>query len=307
MGLILLLYTLFASTFTLGKLLSGSTSPIFLTAIRMLLGGSILSVYQYIYGKQAKKFQWADLGLFAQVMICGVYCNYILRFWALAYLPSSKACFLFNFSPFLSSLYSYLLFNERLTHNQWVGLAIGFIGMIPMLISSSPGEQITSSGWLISLPEIAILLSVAMHSYSWIIVRRLVKHKEYDPTFINSTTMSVGGILALITALSIENIPPVQDTTSFLGGLLFVVLVSNVFCHNLYGHLLKTYTATFLAFASFLTPLFAAVLGSLFLHEIITWHFYVSVVVVFAGLYLFYKDELESMRQERLAKKTIIA
>jgi drug/metabolite transporter (DMT)-like permease len=61
----------------------------------------------------------------------------------------------------------------------------------------------------------------------------------------------------------------------------------------LYGYLLKKYTATFLAFAGFLGPLFSAFYGWLFLSEVITWHFYLSAVLVFAGLYMFYKHELE--------------
>lgn len=294
MTLIFLLYTLFASSFTTGKLLSGQTTPIFLTGIRMILGGGILLLYQYFSKKQKQSLTWHDLISLLQIMLFGVYFNYILRFWALAFLPSFKTCFFFNFSPFLSSLYSYFAFNERLSKNQWLGLLIGFIGMIPMLVSNNNDIALTET-FFISLPEIAVLISVAMHSYSWILVRHLVKERHYTPTFINSTTMTLGGILALITSLSCETIPVIHHKANFYTWLLFVVLVSNVFCHNLYGHLLKTYTATFLAFCSFLTPLFAAVLGSVFLGETIGNAFYLSSIVVFAGLYLFYQDELKKI------------
>src|SRR4051812_15150275 len=102
MTLILLLHILFASTFTSGKFLSSQTSPVFLTGLRMFLGGIIVLVYLLIRSRKKEiLFDWADWKSFAQIIFFGVYANYILRFWALAYLSSSKTCFLFNIQPFL--------------------------------------------------------------------------------------------------------------------------------------------------------------------------------------------------------------
>jgi drug/metabolite transporter (DMT)-like permease len=295
MTLVLLLHILFASTFTTGKFLSSQTSPIFLTGLRMFLGGFIVLLYLMVRNKRKDIFfDLNDWPLFAQIIFCGVYTNYILRFWALAYLPSSKACFLFNIQPFISSLYMYLLYKQTLSPLKWVGLLIGFVGMIPMLIYRSVSESITDQFLFVSLPEIAILISAAMHSYSWIVVQKLVKHKPYDPTFITGTTMTAGGLLALCTAWGIGDQPPLNHSSEFFFWLMYVVLVSNVFCHNLYSHLLKQYSVTLMAFASFLTPVFAALLGWAFLHETISWHFYLSTVLVFAGLYIFYLEECKA-------------
>ena len=60
--------------------------------------------------------------------------------------------------------------------------------------------------------------------------------------------------------------------------------------------LLKKYSATFMSFTSFLSPLFAALYGWAFFQEIISWHFYVSAVIVFTGLYIFYQDELRKQK-----------
>lgn len=47
MMLVLLLYMLFASTFTMGKAALAYTTPIFFTAIRMFAGGTLLLIYQH--------------------------------------------------------------------------------------------------------------------------------------------------------------------------------------------------------------------------------------------------------------------
>lgn len=300
MTLIILLYALFASSFTMGKVLVTYAQPIFLTGIRMLLGGLILLSYQFIYNRKHCKFNTSNIPLFIQAMLSGIYLNYILRFWALNYLTSSKTNFFYNLAPFFSSFYSYLLFDERMSKKQWLGLAIGLIGIIPILLQGGDMESIAGSYWKISLPEAAVIVSVLCHSYSWIVVRKLVRTHEYHPMMINGITMTSGGLFALLTSYMLEQQGPINDPTTFFGWLVLVVLVSNIVCYSLYGHLLKTYTATFLSFAGFLSPLFSAFYGWAFLHEQITWHFYMSGIIVFIGLYLFYQDEITDLQKKVL-------
>jgi drug/metabolite transporter (DMT)-like permease len=293
MILIILLYALFATSFSMGKILLQYSPPIFLNGCRMFIAGSILLTYQYFNPREKFHFKRSHIWLYAQVILFGVYFGYNLRFWALHYLPSSKASFLYNLSPFLSSYYSYIFFKERLSPKQWIGLVVGFVGLIPILLTSSPTEKSVGEWAYISWPEIAILVSVAAHSYSWIVMRRLVKEKGYSPMMANGITMTTGGIAALGTSFVFENVQPVTDWVAFFSWLALVILISNIICHNLYGFLLKRYTATFMSFAGFLTPLFTALYGVLFLNECITWHFYLSSAIVFVGLMLFYQDELK--------------
>lgn len=297
MWLIVLLYALFSSSFAIGKVLLRYTSPIFLTGIRMTLGGLLLLTYQYFYAHKHFRFKRRHIKYYLQIVILGIYVTYILRFWALDYLPSSKACFLYNISPFLSSFYSYIFFREKMTRKQWIGLIIGFFGLIPILLTSTPAESTIGEITFISWPELAILLSVATHSYSWIIMRKLIRDKSYSPIMVNGISMTSGGVLALITAFLFEGLWPVSATASFLGWLALIIITSNIICYNLYGYLLKFYTTTFLAFAGFLSPLFGALYGSMLLGEKIGWEFYLSTVIVFVGLYLFYQDELDPTKE----------
>lgn len=292
MILILVLYALFATSFLIGKiLLNYYTTPIFLAGSRLFLAGIILIGYQYWYNRTQFKFKKKHIWLYAQIVFFGMFINYILRYSALTTLSASKTAFLFNLSPFLTALYSYLVFKETLTKQQWLGLTIGFLGLIPILISSSPLEQLDGEFFFISMSEFAVMLSVACHSYSWIIMRKLIRHKQYSPITINGLTMFIGGILSLLVSIPTEGILPITEIQPFLGWLMITIIVSNIICHNLYGYLLKKYSVTFLSFAGFLSPLFAALYGWLFLAESISWHFYLSMLIVFFGLFIFYQDE----------------
>ena len=77
--------------------------------------------------------------------------------------------------------------------------------------------------------------------------------------------MFIGGVMALITAYFTEGPQEMGDPGAFLSLLILVILISNIICHNLYAHLLRKYSATFLAFAGFLGPLFSAFYGWIFL------------------------------------------
>jgi drug/metabolite transporter (DMT)-like permease len=293
MFLIIILYGLFGASFPISKILLGYIDPIFYTGIRMFIAGGILLIYQYFYAHHSFHFKLKHWWLYTQVILLGVYLTYILRFWGLDELTAAKTSFLFNVAPFFSALYSYLIFREKLTKQQWIGLTLGFIGFAPLLIQRSPGENIFGQFLFFSWPELAVLAAVACHSYSWIVMRKLVRDKSYAPAMVNGVTMFIGGSMALITSFMFEGKQTIENPTSFIFWLALVIIISNIICHNLYGHLLRKYTATFLAFAGFLGPLFSAFYSWVFLSEKITWHFFASAVVVFIGLYMFYKHELE--------------
>jgi drug/metabolite transporter (DMT)-like permease len=293
MWLIIILHALWASSVTASKFLLAYTTPIFLTGIRMLLAGLILIAYQYFYAHEHfARIRRNHLWLFTQLIFIGIYVSYILRFWALDSISASKSMFLFNFAPFISSLYAYFFFKEKMTKRQWAGLCIGFIGMIPLLLTTSKTEPCLSELFCISWPEIATIASVFAYSYSWVLIRTLVRDNGYPPAMINGISMFFGGFFALITAFFVEGFFPVTEFWPFAGLLTFIIIISNIICHNLYGHLLRQYSTTFLAFTSFIGSPFAALYGFLLKSEIITWHYYVSSVIVLVGLFLFYKDEI---------------
>lgn len=294
--LIILMYALFASSFSIGKILISQSTPFLVLGLRFTIAGILLMGYQTLWLKRSLYIKPSHYKLYIQIILIGIYFAYALRFWGLKYLSSSKTAFIFNASPFFAALYSYFFFNEKMTFKQWVGLIIGFMGLAPILIHTSGVEASMGEFLFISVPEFVVLISVALHSYGWIVVRKLVKHKDYSPMMVNGVTMFWGGFLGLLT-IPFEPIRIPENISEYCGWLAIVIIVSNIICYNLYGHLLKRFTATFLSFAGFLVPIFAAFYGWSFLGETITWHFYLSSLIVFIGLFIFYQDELKKKPQ----------
>jgi len=289
---IIVLYALCASTFTICKALLEYVKPLFFVGVRMFVAGLLLLGYTYFKDKRAFFVHKKDRMLFFQIILFHVYFAYMLDLWSLQYLTSFKSSFLYNLSPFFAAIFSYFYFSEKMTAKKWLGLGIGFCGFLPEIVSNLSAAQNSSS--FISLPEVVMLFAVGSAVYGWIMLRKLVKDGEYSPIMVNGVGMVGGGILALITSYFVEgwDVSPVMQFWPFVRLTALIILVANILFYNFYGYLLTRYTATFLSFAGFTTPLFAALFGWLFLGEMVSWTFFLSLFVVFIGLYIFYQEEL---------------
>ncbi len=302
MYLLIFLSALSASTFILSKNLLAYAPPIFIIGIRMLGAGLIFFLYYILTATQdRKKVEYQDVFLFIQTGLISFYFSFIFEIWSLQYLTSAKTAFLYNLSPFVACVFSYIFFNEKMTLKKFIGLLIGFVGFIPILISN-PSQEPISFGF-ISWAELGMICAVLCYTYGWIVMRRLIK-KKYTAPFINAVGMLIGGISAIITSYLTEFsqfgtnvanpilIIPITNFMSFSIFMGLLILIGNILSYSLYGYFLRKYTATFVTFADFTGPLFAAVFGWIFLKEMVTWHFFVSTVIVFIGVYIFYLEEL---------------
>src|SRR5438552_6442085 len=102
MLLIIVLYMLLASTFTIAKAVLLYVQPIFFIGLRMVLAGSLLLGYTYLFRRSWIRFTSAHWPLFAQIIIFHIYLAYTLEFIALQTISSAKACLLYNLSPFIT-------------------------------------------------------------------------------------------------------------------------------------------------------------------------------------------------------------
>jgi drug/metabolite transporter (DMT)-like permease len=301
---VLLLYALFASVFTISKTGLEYSQPLFFIGTRMVLAGIILLAYQKFVKGESFGFDRQIWRRLFRLSIFNIYLTNAFEFWGLKYLTSFKTCFIYSLSPFMSALLCYLMFAEKLSVKKWIGLMIGFIGFIPILMSQTNNEEQTGKLLFFSWAELSVMLAAISSVYGWIVLKQLIKENGLAPMNANGFSMLIGGSIALMHSGLTENWAPlpISNTTIFLECTLALIIISNLVCYNLYGSLLKKYSAPFISFAGFTTPLFTALFGWIFLGEIVTWPFYVSFGTVFLGLLLFNQEELgQGYQMEQLA------
>lgn len=301
--LVLLCVSSLALAFTMSKGVLDYASPVWFTAIRMTLAGVLLVGYHVLVQKRSWQIRREDIYKFLLLGVFHIYCAYVFEFWALETVSAAKDALFFNLTPFITALLALALNNERLSLQQWGGLALGFIGFLPLLIAQAPQEALVAGGnSFISWPEIYLLIAVTGGAYGWILLQKLMRHHAYEPIFANGVAMIVGGLGALVTAVLTEPTmvrvprPDMLWTESIpyiIWYLAVLILLTNVICYTLYGRLLKNYSATFMALASATVPIFTAIFDWLLFGLTVSWHFVATVVVVFIGLAIFYADEMK--------------
>jgi drug/metabolite transporter (DMT)-like permease len=295
--MVVLMYAVWSSMFSLAKIALQYSPPIFLTGFRMMIAGVILMSYLIFVKKTSFKLerkQWISIGCLA---IFSIYLTNVLEFWALQYLSAAKACFIYSLSPFFAAFFSYLHFGEKINRKKALGLFIGFLGIIPVLTLQTGAEELLNAFAFFSWPALAVIGAAVCSVYGWVLLRLVVKDNMMSPMMANGTSMMIGGTIAFIHSFFSDRWAPtpiaVDSFMPFFGWTLLMAFVSNILCYNLYGMMLKKFTATFLSFVGLLSPIFASIHGWIFLGEPLSWLIFLSTGIVCIGLWIVYAAELK--------------
>lgn len=268
----------------------------FLAAFRMVLAGVLTLVYQFVFVKEKVEISRKSLGILAFGGILSIYVAGILEFCGLEYLASSKIGFLYNLYPMASAFISYLIIKERLSQNKWIGLIIGFIGAVPLLLSTFQGDTpLYKYFGIFSLSEISIIAAIFACPLGWIPIQMDISDKKYSTNIALGTTQIIGGLIALISSLFLDiwNPFPIFHVGYFLLSAITLTLFSNIIANVLYIELLKKYTYTLMAFSGFLTAFLTAFFDWLIFGYGINASFYTSTTISLIGFCIFYKDEFK--------------
>lgn len=260
----------------------------------MLIAGAILLGYWAFKRNSFKITKKQGISLLI-LSFLSIYLTNVLEFWGLKYLTAAKTCFIYSLSPFFAAFFSYLHFGERMTRQKWAGMLIGFIGFLPVLYTQMGEEGLLGGIGFLSWPSLAVMGAALASVYGWVLLRLVVKDQQMSPVFANGSIMVMGGLFALLHSFFADSWTPtpIVSASGFWQGTLLMTFVSNIICYNLYGFLLKRFTATFLSFMGLLSPIFASINSWLLLGESPSWIIFLSTGVVSTGLWLIYRSELK--------------
>lgn len=293
----ILMFAAWSSIFPLAKITLAHCPPVFLTAVRMLLAGSILLTYLALRNRSAFQITRKQFFSLALYGLLSMYLTNAFEFWSVQHLSAAKTCFLYSLSPFFAAFFSYIHFGEKMNPRKWLGMAIGFLGIIPVLTIQTGSEDLMGTIFCLSWPELAMIAAALCSVYGWVLLRLLVKDSAISPSMANGTGMFLGGIFAFLHSFCIDSWQPFPivdgHLNGFIQGTLLMTLISNIICYNVYGLMLKRFTATFLSFIGLLSPVFASLMSWIFIGEMPSHTIIFSTGIVAIGLWLVYSAELK--------------
>ena len=297
MPLIISLYAAWASMFTVGKLALSHSTPLFFTGSRLLFSGLLILLFLIFSKKHSLKITKKQILPLLLLAILGMYLTNFLEYWGMQHVSAGKASFIYSLTPFFAAIFSYLHFKEKMTQKKWLGMLIGFAGVVPAMFIATGSEKILGGIGIFSWPEIALIGATLFSVYGWVLLRLLVKDNSLSPLVANSLTMLLGGVLALIHSFVSDGWTPIPikagHMEGFINTLFITTFVSNIVCFNLYGYLLKKYTATFLSFVGLLCPFFASLSEWIILKQPPSLIILGSSLIIMFGLWIVYQEELK--------------
>lgn len=260
----------------------------FYVGVKLILAGLILLGYRLIIQRKSLYIEPQHRLYFLQIMLCGAIGAQYLKYWGLQYVSASKAAFLFNSSPFFVALFSWVRWRERLNYMQWVGLCISFVGLLPVLVTTTPLEQFIGTLGIFSLPELAILTASALHAVSFTAKRTMLHTLHAGTTQINGLYLLSGGIWSLGNWI-IAGMPATEHMfITALGYGTLTTFIGKIVCSSLTLYLLHFYSATFLSFMEYWYPLCVAYWSWLLWGETVPYYYWLSACIILSGQCIFY-------------------
>lgn len=296
---VFLMYALFGSIFSVGKIGIASAQPYFLTGTRMLLAGIILLGYSKFQNSISFKFSKSDWILFLLIAFFNVFITNAFEFWGLQYMTAGKTCLIYSLSPFAAALIAYFFKTETMSLKKWMGLIIGFVAFMPMMIEPWLKEDFSQESYLELLAEGALTISAITAVIGWTFVKKMTVDNKMPHPIVNGVSFLLAGGMCLLTSFTVEtwNPLPVSSWFDYLWTLVYIVIIHNIICYSIYAEALNRYSVTFMAFAGLSNPLFAALFGWVFLNEPIQGPFWLAFAGVIVGLYLFNQSEQRFQRK----------
>ncbi len=285
-------HALYGLSLPISKTLLQCSSPLLLTTLRMMGGGLLVCIPLFLWDRSMLTITKERLITYSTIAFFLVYLKYILRYISLKHLSVAKIAFIMACTPFVAALFEYFLHKKKLSRMQWLSLGLGFLGVMPLLIMTGPGEFQLEECMMISWAELAILGSMLAHIYGMTLVSKVMRTHTIKPVILNGMTTLLGGVFACITFMCTESLPSADQVLPMISGVLVLIILSNIICHTFYMHLTRLYSITFITFTDFLSTLFSAFYGWFFLHEPYNNYYLPSAIIIVFALWLFYKNEI---------------
>lgn len=283
-SLIILTTFLMGSSFAIGKIGLGYSSPLLLAGLRFLFAGFIMTILVKVLKRTHPigMKSWGRVAIIGALQTAGVMgCIFL----SLRTITASESSILTFMNPLLVIILGTVFMGNRYRWYQWIGVVLGFTGV-----------GITLGG--INDFRIGIVFgatSAVFWAISTLLVNRWGEH--FDTWVLSAYQMLFGGgILVFLSILLEEPFFHINKHSVFI--LLWLSIMSSIVQFAVWYFLLQKGEPGKTSSYLFLAPLFGVLTGSVLLNEPISYALINGGTFIFIGIYLvnnnFKKEEVDN-------------
>ncbi|MGB2833841.1 MAG: drug/metabolite exporter YedA [Methylotenera sp.] len=265
-------YFIWGSTYLAIRFGIESFPPFLMAGVRFAVAGMILfGVMRFLGAPNPTKQQWLGagaVGILLPAMGNGTVC-YVQQT-----VSSSVAALSIATAPIWMAIFS-SIWGHKIRRQEWLGIAIGFVGIVLLNLGGSLYGDIKS----------ALLLIFAAASWSFGSVWS--KHLAMPQGLMAAAAqMLVGGFALMLVSAYAGESWPAQITAKSWGAMLFLVVLGSLVAYSAYQYLLKTVRPLVASSNTFVNPVVAFTVGIWFANEQVTTNEYIALVVILVGVVL---------------------
>ena len=276
-------YFIWGSTYLAIRFGMESFPPFLMAGFRFTVTGFILYVVmRYLGSPNPTKKQWLGAGVVGILLPAlgnGTVC-YVQQT-----ISSSVAALAIATAPIWMAIFS-SFWGHAISKREWLGIAIGFTGIILLNFGGSLQGDVTSA--------LLLVFAAASWSFGSVWGKQLVSYNAMPSGLMApACQMLVGGVSLLIfSALQGEHWPQSISLKSW-GAMLFLVMLGSIVAYSAYQYLLKTVRPLVALSNTFVNPIVAFTVGIWFANEAVTKHEYMALTVILVGVFLVLSDNFK--------------
>lgn len=277
-------YFIWGSTYLAIRFGIESFPPFLMGGLRFTVAGVILYiVMRFLGSRNPSCAEWrgaAIVGILLPAMGNGTVC-YVQQT-----VSSSVAALSIATVPIWMAVFS-TLWGHHINKQEWLGIAIGFVGIVLLNLGGSLHGNFFS----------AMLLGFAAASWSFGSVWG--KHLAMPKGLMGAACqMLVGGIVLLMASAYAGEAWPQTVTMKSWGAMVFLVVLGSLAAYSAYQWLLKNVPPLVASSNTFINPVVAFVVGILFANEVIAENEYIALAVIIVGVILILTTNSEKSASE---------
>ena len=268
---------MWAGNALVGRLLAGSVAPLQLNAMRWALAALVLLPLGWrVLGSGPRRAEvlarWRQLALLGGL---GVGAYNALQYLALTTSTPINVTLIASSTPLWMMLVGMLFYREHPRPMQWAGAALSALGVLTVLVRGEPAQignlrLVAGDLWM-------LLAALSWALYSWQLARPPAALRgNQRPVWTWSEFLLVqmlfgllwaGSAAGLEAAVAAVPVPPPLSSVAFWIALVFLALGPSIAAYRCWGLGVAAVGPAVAGFFANLTPLFAALLSTLWLGE----------------------------------------
>ncbi len=277
LGTVFLVAVLIGGNFTALKFALDHTTPLLLTSMRTVIGGSFLISFALLRGERLPR-RVDDLARIFVVSLSITTLSSALLVFGVNRVPAGVASLMSSTMPLFTAVLSVLLLHASIGPVAAVGLAVGFVGTAVLAAPSLSGETATVG-----------IVALAVSALAWAFGTVFMKWKDFSrvtPVMLVGVQLVMSAMVLVPLALLIEGTGETEWGWGLFVPLLYAAIPANAVTFALLATVVQRATPTQAAASAYLIPVFGVFFGWLLRGEVLGVVEFLGGLLVVAGVYL---------------------